>query len=572
MSRIPLALLAGACGMILTGSDASPLAQSPRPWTNQVRFSDVTSAAGIRFRHNSGAFGKKYLPETMGSGAAFLDIDNDGWQDLFLVNSTHWPGRKGAPSLPALYRNNGNGTFKDITRQAGLAFEMYGLGVTAADYDNDGNVDIYVTALGPNRLFRNLGGGKFSDVTARAGVGDPGFSTSAAWFDYDVDGRLDLFVANYVDWTIGTDLFCTLDGRNKSYCTPESYKGQSPTLYRNKGDGTFENVTRKAGLYDPTSKALGVALIDHNGDGRMDLFVANDTQPNRLYQNKGDGTFIDVGMTAGVAFNEAGVARAGMGVDAADYDGSGRQGLIIGNFSNEMMALYSNEGTGLFIDDAPRSTVGKASLLTLTFACFFVDVDLDGLVDIFAANGHVADDIGTVQPKVTYAQRPHLFRNLGSKKFEEISGQLGPAFAEAVVARGAAYADIDNDGDLDLVITTNNGPARLLRNDGGNENRLLRVITIGSASNRNGIGAKVRLTLDNGKTQWSMVKTGSSYLSQSELPLTFGLGESTTIKSVEVTWPNGRLEKLPGGAANRAITVHEGKGIVHSAPLGRAGR
>ena len=572
MSRIPLALLAGACGMILAGSDASPLAQSPKPWTNQVRFSDVTSAAGIRFRHNSGAFGKKYLPETMGSGAAFLDVDNDGWQDLLLVNSTHWPGRKGAPSLPALYRNNGNGTFKDITRQAGLAFEMYGLGVTAADYDNDGNIDIYVTALGPNRLFRNLGGGKFSDVTARAGVGDPGFSTSAAWFDYDVDGRLDLFVANYVEWTIGTDLFCTLDGRNKSYCTPESYKGQSPTLYRNKGDGTFENVTRKAGLYDPTSKALGVALIDHNGDGRMDLFVANDTQPNRLYQNKGDGTFIDVGMTAGVAFNEAGVARAGMGVDAADYDGSGRQGLIIGNFSNEMMALYSNEGTGLFIDDAPRSTVGKASLLTLTFACFFVDVDLDGLVDIFAANGHVADDIGTVQPKVTYAQRPHLFRNLGSKKFEEISGQLGPAFAEAVVARGAAYADIDNDGDLDLVITTNNGPARLLRNDGGNENRLLRVITIGSASNRNGIGAKVRLTLDNGKTQWSMVKTGSSYLSQSELPLTFGLGESTTIKSVEVTWPNGRLEKLPGGAANRAITVHEGKGIVHSAPLGRAGR
>ena len=572
MSRIPLALLAGACGMILAGSDAWPLAQSPKPWTNQVRFSDVTSAAGIRFRHNSGAFGKKYLPETMGSGAAFLDVDNDGWQDLLLVNSTHWPGRKGAPSLPALYRNNGNGTFRDITRQAGLAVEMYGLGVTAADYDNDGNVDIYVTALGPNRLFRNLGGGKFSDVTARAGVGDPGFSTSAAWFDYDVDGRLDLFVANYVDWTIGTDLFCTLDGRNKSYCTPESYKGQSPTLYRNKGDGTFENVTRKAGLYDPTSKALGVALIDHNGDGRMDLFVANDTQPNRLYQNKGDGTFIDVGMTAGVAFNEAGVARAGMGVDAADYDGSGRQGLIIGNFSNEMMALYSNEGTGLFIDDAPRSTVGKASLLTLTFACFFVDVDLDGLVDIFAANGHVADDIGTVQPKVTYAQRPHLFRNLGSKKFEEISGQLGPAFAEAVVARGAAYADIDNDGDLDLLVTTNNGPARLLRNDGGNENRLLRVITIGSASNRNGIGAKVRLTLDNGKIQWSMVKTGSSYLSQSELPLTFGLGESTTIKSVEVTWPNGRLEKLPGGAANRVITVHEGKGIVHSAPLGLAGR
>lgn len=571
MSRMLLATL-GVCGAILAGSDALPKAQSPKPRPDQVRFSDVTAAAGIRFRHNSGAYGKKYLPETMGSGAAFLDIDNDGWQDVLLVNSTNWPGRKGTASFPALYRNNGNGTFKDMTRQAGLAVEMYGLGVAAADYDNDGNIDIYLTALGANRLFRNLGGGKFADVTARAGVGDPGFSTSAAWFDYDLDGRLDLFVANYVEWTIGADLFCTLDGRNKSYCTPESYKGQSSTLYRNKGDGAFENVTRKAGLYDPASKALGVALIDHNSDGRMDLFVANDTQPNRLYQNNGNGTFTDVGMTAGVAFNEAGVARAGMGVDAADYDGSGRQGLLIGNFSNEMMALYSNEGTGLFIDDAPTSTVGKASLLTLTFACFFFDVDLDGRLDIFAANGHVSDDISTVQPKVTYAQRPHLFRNLGAKKFEAISTRLGPAFQQAVVGRGAAYADVDNDGDLDLLTTSNNGPARLLRNDGGNDNGLLRVVTIGSASNRNGIGAKVRLTLDNGKTLWSMVKTGSSYLSQSELPLTFGLGSAATVKSVEVTWPGGRVEKLAGGAANRVITVQEGKGIVHSAPLGRGGR
>ena len=572
MSRILLAIL-GVCGVILAGSDAPPETQSSTPRAPQVRFSDVTAAAGIHFRHNSGAFGRKYLPETMGSGAAFLDIDNDGWQDVLLVNSTNWPGRRGATtSPPALYRNNGNGTFRDITRQAGLAVEMYGLGAAAADYDNDGNIDIYLTALGPNRLFRNLGGGKFSDVTARAGIGDPGFSTSATWFDYDLDGRLDLFVANYVEWTIEADLFCTLDGRNKSYCTPESYKGQSSTLYRNKGDGTFENVTRKAGLYDPTSKALGVALIDYNSDGRMDLFVANDTQPNRLYQNKGDGTFTDVGMTAGVAFNEAGVARAGMGVDAADYDGSGRQGLLIGNFSNEMMALYSNEGTGLFIDEAPTSTVGKASLLTLTFACFFFDVDLDGLVDILAANGHVSDDISKVQPKVTYAQRPHLFRNLGAKKFEDISGRLGPDFQRAVVGRGAAYADFDNDGDLDLLMTTNNGPARLLRNDGGNDNRVLRVVTVGSASNRNGIGATVRLTLDNGQTLWSMVKTGSSYLSQSELPLTFGLGGAAAVKSVEVTWPNGRVEKLPGVAANRVITVQEGKGIVQSTPLGRAGR
>jgi hypothetical protein len=541
--------------------------EAPRTKDQGLRFTDITNIAGIRFRHNSGAFGKKYLPETLGSGAAFLDVDNDGWQDILLISSKNWPGRTGAVSLPALYRNNRDGTFTDVTRQAGLAVEMYGLGVTAADYDNDGNIDIYITCLGPNRLFRNLGGGKFADVTARAGVGDPGFSTSAAWFDYDVDGRLDLFVANYVEWTIETDLRCTLDGRTKSYCTPESYKGQSSTLYRNKGDGTFDNVTKQAGLYDPSSKALGVALIDYNSDGRMDLFVANDTQPNRLYRNTGDGRFADVGMSAGVAFNEAGVARAGMGVDAADYDGSGRQGIIIGNFSNEMMALYSNEGTGLFIDDAPTSTIGRASLLTLTFACFFFDVDLDGLLDIFAANGHVSDDISVVQPKVTYAQRPHLFRNLGSKKFEEMSGRLGPVFQQPVVARGAAYGDVDRDGDLDLLITANNGPARLLRNDGGNRNAALRVTTVGTTSNRDGIGARVRVTLDNGRKIWSMVKTGSSYCSQSELPVTLGLGQAARVMSIEVTWPTGRVETLPGVAPNQAIAIQEGKGIVRMTPL-----
>ncbi len=264
-----------------------------------------------------------------------------------------------------------------------------------------------------------------------AGVGDPGFSTSAAWLDYDRDGRLDLFVANYVEWSIEKDLFCTLDGKSKSYCTPESYKGQSATLYRNRGNGTFENVTARAGLNDPASKALGVALIDYNSDGWLDLFVANDTQPNRLYENKRNGTFADVAVSAGVAFNEAGVARAGMGVDAADYDGSGRQSLVIGNFSNEMMALYTNEGNGLFIDEAPTSTIGRASLLKLTFAAFFFDYDLDGRLDIFAANGHVADDISTVQPRVTYAQPPHLFRNLGARRFEEVAAKSGKALLAA---------------------------------------------------------------------------------------------------------------------------------------------
>ncbi len=557
---IPLILFTLAVGVVTA---ANPIVQSS---SALPQLNDVTAAAGIHFRHTSGAFGKRYLPETLGSGVAFMDEDNDGWQDILFVNGRNWPGQPGAPTFPALYHNNGNGTFTDITRSAGLAVEMYGMGVSVADYDNDGDTDIYVTALGPNHLFKNNGGGRFEDVTARAGVGDPGFSTSAVWFDYDRDGKLDLFVGNYVEWSAEKDLFCTLNGKTKSYCTPESYKGQSPALYHNNGDGTFENVTRKAGLYDPTAKTLGLALIDYDNDGLIDVFAANDTQPNRLYRNKGDGTFADVGVMAGIAFNEAGVARAGMGTDAADYDGSGRQSLIIGNFSNEMMALYSNEGNGLFIDEAPTSTIGKASLLRLTFSCFFFDFDLDGLPDIFAANGHVADDINTVQPTITYAQPPHLFRNLGNKKFEEVSTRVGAAFAKPAVARGAAYGDFDNDGDLDLVVTANNGPARLFRNDGGG-NHKLRVTLVGSPSNRDAIGAKVRVTRASGAPIMEMVKTGSSYLSQSERPLTMGLGGETKVGGIEIIWPSGKKEQVPGVAADQSITIAEGKGVVKSVPL-----
>ena len=505
------AVLAAALFWTLVAQAAQP---APQPAPAPIKFTDVTAAAGVRFRHDSGAFGKKYLPETMGSGCAFVDVDGDGWQDIVLVQSTGWPGRPRTRSTLAVYRNNRNGTFTDITRASGLAVEMYGLGVAAADFDNDGDEDLYITGLGSSRLFRNDGGAHFTDITARAGVGDPAFSTGALWFDFDRDGRLDLFVAHYVQWSVGTDLFCTLDGRAKSYCTPESYTGQSPTLYHNRGDGTFENVTRKAGLFDQSNKMLGVALIDYDNDGWLDVFASNDTQPNRLYRNKGDGTFVDVGVMAGVAFNEAGVARAGMGVDAADYDGSGRQSLVIGNFSNEMMALYSNDGKGLFIDEAPTSTIGRASLLRLTFACFFVDVDLDGLLDIFAANGHVADDIARVQPTITYAQPPHLFRNLGGKQFEDLSTRLGPGFSKPAVARGAAYGDYDNDGDPDLLMTANNGPARLLRNDGAVNHRL-RVTLVGTSSNRDAIGSRVRVLRDQGGPLWRMVKTGSSYLSQS---------------------------------------------------------
>src|SRR5882724_746615 len=574
-------LLFSACkqpASIATPSAASPEVASqtptpiasptpPRP-SGPIDFTDVTAQAGIHFKHNTGAFGKKYLPETLGTGCAFLDYDNDGWQDILLVNSMDWPEHKTAKSFLALYHNNQDGTFTDVTRPAGLAIEMYGIGVAVADYDNDGNEDIYITCVGPNHLFHNLGGGKFADVTARAGVGDPGFSTGAVWFDYDNDGKLDLFVANYVDWSVEKDQFCSLDGKNKSYCTPQSYKGQSSNLYHNKGNGSFENVTQRAGLVDPTSKSLGVALLDYNNDGWMDLFVANDTEPNKLYKNNGNGTFTDEAVAAGVAFSEAGTARAGMGVDAGDYNGSGRQGIVVGNFTNESMALYRNDGTGLFTDEAPNSGIGKMSAQSLTFAVFFFDYDLDGMLDVFAANGHVSDDISVVQPNVKYAQAPHLFRNKGKKKFEEMTGKLGRALQRAIVGRGAAYGDYDNDGDLDLLITSNNGPARLLRNENGNQNDLLRVKTVGTRANRDGIGAQV--TLKTAKTkQFSMVKTGSSYCSQSELPIVFGLGapEEGRTLSLEITWPGGQKDSISDVKPNQSITVQEGKGIIAAAPI-----
>jgi len=538
-----------------------------------VEFTDVTAQAGIHFKHNSGAFGKKYLPETMGSGVCFIDYDNDGWQDILLVNSMDWPGHKSGKSFPALYHNNRDGTFTDVTRPAGLAVEMYGLGCAVGDYDNDGYDDIYITTVGSNHLFHNLRNGKFADVTAKSGVADTGFSASAVWFDFDNDGKLDLFVAHYIDWSIETDQYCTLDNKNKSYCTPQAYKGQSSTLFHNRGDGTFENVTRRAGLYDPRSKSLGIALLDYDNDGWLDLFVSNDTEPNKLYHNNRNGTFTDVAVAAGVAYSEAGTVRAGMGTDAADYDNSGWQSLVIGNFTNEGMALYHNDGSGLFSDEAPRTGISRLSTKSLTFGTFFFDYDLDGLPDILAVNGHVSDDISVVQPNVKYAQPPHVFRNLGKSKFEEVTQKLGPALQRAIVGRGAAYGDFDNDGDLDLVITSNNGPARLLRNENGNQNDVLRIKAVGTRSNRDGIGAKVTVKTNKGPRLSGMVKTGSSYLSQSEMPLTFGLGkpEADKTASVEITWPSGRKDTISGVRPNQSITVKEGKGIVSAQPFLKVG-
>lgn len=545
---------------------AAPVVARP---SGPIRFTDVTAQAGIHFKHNSGAFGQKYLPETMGSGVCVLDYDNDGWQDILLVNSNDWPGHGSGKPYSALYHNEHNGTFKDVTQEAGLAVPMYGLGCAVADYDNDDRDDIYITALDGNHLFHNEGNGKFVDVTRKAGVRDGGFSTGAVWFDYDNDGRLDLFVSHYVDWSIATDQTCALDGKHKSYCTPELYKGQSATLFHNLGNGRFEDVTRKAGLYDPSSKSLGVALIDFDDDGWLDLFVANDTQPNKLYRNNHNGTFTESALSAGVAYSDAGKARAGMGVDVADYDLSGRPGFIIGNFANESLALYRNEGSGLFTDQSVASGIASPSATSLTFSTFFFDYDLDGLPDIFAANGHVADDVSVIQPTIHYAQPLLLFHNRGAGKFDDMSHRAGSALDQAIVARGAAYGDFDNDGDLDVIVSTSNGTAKLLRNDNGNQNDMLRIKAIGTRSNHDAIGAKVTVVLENGVRLKQMVKDGSSYLSQSELPLTFGLGRpgAHKIASLQIAWPSGKKESFENIKPDQMLTIQEGKGIVSSLPI-----
>ena len=533
-----------------------------------ITFRDITAQAGIHFIHNNGAFGKKWLPETMGPGCAFIDYDNDGYPDILLVNGADFPGHPRMASTLKLYHNNHDGTFTDVTRKAGLAVSIFGLGVAVGDYDNDGFDDLFITALGQSHLFHNNGNGTFTDVTRVAGLWGPNeFSTSAAWVDYDRDGKLDLVVANYVQWTPQTDIYCTLDGAHKSYCTPESYKGASARLWHNLGNGKFEDLTQKAGLYDPTSKTLGVAILDYNGDGWPDILLSNDTQPNKLYLNKKDGTFEERGVAAGIAFSEDGVARAGMGVDAGDYDRSGRPSIIITNFSNQMLSLYHNEGNGLFVDEAPRSEVGRATLVTLGFGCFFFDYDNDGWPDIFVADGHIENEIERVQKRVSYAEPPHLFRNLGGGKFAEVTQQMGAAFAASKVARAVAYADIDNDGALDILLTTNGGRAYLFHNEGGT-NHSLRVKLVGSKSNRDGIGAVVRVTAG-GDKQWQMLRSGSGYLSQSELVLTFGLGSQTKVDALEVQWPSGQTDKLANVIGDETITIQEGKGILNSRPYSK---
>ena len=521
----------------------------------QVQFTDVTKAAGIQFTHNSGRAGKRWLPETMGAGCIFFDYDGDGWPDIFLVNSKDWTP-KGRKSTGALYHNNRNGTFTNTTVGSGLDVEIFGMGVASADYDNDGREDLYITALEGDRLFHNEGNGKFRDVTAASGIRNAGFPASAVFFDYDRDGKVDLFVANYVQWTAKGDLWCSLDGSTKSYCTPESYKGLPSKLYHNLGNGKFADVSEASGLADKNSKSLAAAVLDFDSDGWPDLFVANDTQPNKLYRNNHNGTFTEKGLSAGIAFGEDGVARGAMGVDTGDYDRSGRPHLLIGNFSNQMLGLYHNEGNGLFVDEAPRSAVGRASLLSLTFGAFFFDFDLDGWLDIFTANGHIEEEIGRVQPKVQFRQPPLLFRNQGNGKFTDVSKLTGADLRKPIVARGAAYADFDHDGDLDVLISTNHGPAYLYRNDGGNKNNWLQVKLEGTKSNRSAIGAVVRIESASGQ-QWRMVHSGSSYCSQSDLALTFGLGPDTVVKRIQIEWPSGGCQVLENVRARQTLRIKE---------------
>jgi hypothetical protein len=520
---------------------------------------DVTKSAGIDFKHNSGAYGGKLLPETLGSGCAFLDYDNDGYQDILLVNSMDWPGHKRGRSTLKLYRNNGNGTFADVTKAAGLDGELYGMGVAVADYNNDGFPDILITCVGQNRLFQNTGKGTFTDVTKASGLaGRHAFSTSAVWFDYDRDGLLDLFVCNYVNWSPEHDVFCSLDGKNKSYCTPEAYRGETCWLFHNRGNGTFEDVTAASGIFDTSSKSLGVAMIDFDQDGWPDLFVANDTQPNKLYRNLRNGKFKDAAVEAGLAFSNEGKARAGMGVDVGDFENSGRPGIAITNFDNEMVGLYRSTAAGQFDDVSLATGVGGPSKTTLGFGCGFADLDLDGRLDLVVANGHIDDTVRNIRGNVGYAQPPHLFLNLGNGKFQDVAPAYGGDFAAPRVGRGLAFGDFDRDGDVDVLLTTNNGPAYLFRNDVQSGNKSLRLYLTGTKSNRDAIGAVVRI-FHGGSSQMRTLRSGSSYLSQSERALTFGVGKADQVDRIAVEWPSGASQEFTKIATKNAHQLTENK-------------
>ncbi len=559
-SAVPIRLLLSAtlalaaAGLTFTAAGASAPAGADGP-----RFVDVTRTSGVAFTHETGAFGKKWLPETMGSGVLIFDADGDGRLDLLFLNGRGFDGVKESPGQSAtqkLFLNQGGMKFRDATSSSGLGLNAYCMGGAAGDIDADGDADVYLSCVGRDYLMENRDG-KFRDASRDAGISAAyEFGASVAMFDPDHDGDLDIYATNYVTWTPETDLFCTLDGESKAYCTPESYPGASPRFYRNRGDGTFEDATEKAGLFAPKAKSLGVAVLDIDGDGWEDLAVANDTQPNLLYRNRGNGTFEEIGVASGMAFSETGVARGGMGIDAADYDRSGRSSIVIGNFANEMVALYRNEGNQLFVDVAPVSDLGRKSLLSLTFGAFYFDYDLDGWLDLFLANGHLDAEIERVQPRVRFEQPSQLFRNAGRGRFQEVTGESVEDLAEPRVARGAAYGDLDGDGDLDMVVTTNDGPARVFENRGPGHGNWLRVDLQGTRSNREGIGARVEVTAGGATQRW-LVRTGGSYLSQSQIDPVFGLGDAAKVDKVVVHWPSGTTQTLTNVRVNQVLEVKE---------------
>ncbi|MGB8475474.1 MAG: CRTAC1 family protein [Candidatus Acidiferrum sp.] len=566
MRRRDFILQTSAAGL---GAAINPSSLFARPPADPgFRFANVTAAAGIHFQHNSGAYGGKLLPETLGSGCAFFDYDSDGWQDILLLNGMDWPGHRRQRSTLKLYRNNRNGTFTDVTRAAGLDIELYGMGVAAGDFNNDGFPDLFISCVGQSRLFRNTGKGTFVDVTKASGLqGRHGFSTSALWFDYDRDGLLDLFVCNYVRWSPEHDVFCSLDGAHKSYCTPEAYRGDTCWLFHNRGNGTFEDVTATSGVFDSSSKSLGVAMFDYDQDGWPDLLVANDTQPNKLYKNLRNGKFKEVGVEAGLAFSNEGKARAGMGIATGDFENTGKPGVAVTNFDNEMIGLYHSVGPGTFDDIAIPAGLGAASRSTLGFGCAFLDANLDGWLDLAVANGHIDETVRNIRGNVGYAQPPQLFLNSRDGKFRDVAAQLGGSFPTPIVGRGLAFGDFDRDGDLDLLLTTNNGPAYLYRNDLTSGNRSIRFRLVGTKSNRDAIGATLRLFHDSrdanhGQNQLRVVRGGSSYLSQSELPVTFGVGKSEKIARVTIDWPSGRSEEYKDLATGKAYEIIESKGIT----------